>query len=274
MLSADERHQVVEEWNATARAVAPATLPMLIEAQAARTPGAPALSHQGQSLTYDELNRRASRRARVLLAAGAGPETRVALALPRTADMIVAVLATLKAGAAYVPVDVRYPPDRVAQMLGHARPLLSVVTEATRDVLPDGMSALVLDDAAVARHIMAQEDAYVVDAERPAPLLPRHPAYVIYTSGTTGTPKGVVVERANAVNFVTTVEEHFGPDGMARVLASTSLSFDVSVFEILTTLTLGGGPGTGRRPVRTAGGGRLVGQPSHRGANGRAREGA
>ncbi|MEU0009355.1 amino acid adenylation domain-containing protein [Streptomyces sp. NPDC006314] len=240
VLSADERHQLIEEWNATARAVAPATLPALIEAQAARTPRACALSHRGQSLTYDELNRRANRLARVLLAAGAGPETRVALAVPRTADMVVALLAILKAGAAYVPVDVRYPADRIAQMLGHSRPRLSVVTEATRGVLPDGTTALVLDDAGVARHIAAQEDGDVVDAERPGPLLPRHPAYVIYTSGTTGAPKGVVVEHANAVNFVATVEDHFGPDGMARVLASTSLSFDVSVFEILTTLALGG----------------------------------
>lgn len=107
-------------------------------------------------------------------------------------------------------------------------------------MLPEGTVALVLDDPSVARRVQEQEETDIVDAERPGPLLPRHPAYVIYTSGTTGVPKGVVVEHANAVNFVATVEDHFGADGMARVLASTSLSFDVSVFEIVTTLALGG----------------------------------
>ncbi|MFD4371341.1 amino acid adenylation domain-containing protein [Streptomyces sp. NPDC058486] len=239
-LSDGERRRVLEEWNATARPVAPATLPALIEDRAARIPDLPAVSYQGRDLRYGELNRRANRLARVLLAEDAGPETRVALALPRTPDMVVALLAVLKTGAAYVPVDVRYPADRVARMLGDARPRLAVVTGATGGALPEGTAALVLDDPAVARRIEAQEGTDVVDAERPVPLLPRHPAYVIYTSGTTGVPKGVVVEHANAVNFVATVEDHFGAEGMARVLASTSLSFDVSVFEIVTTLALGG----------------------------------
>ncbi|MFG2115858.1 amino acid adenylation domain-containing protein [Streptomyces sp. NPDC048718] len=240
VLSAGERRQVLEEWNATARPVAPATLPSLIAEQAARTPHRPALVYQGRTFDYAELDRRANRLARVLLAEGAGPETRVALALPRTPEMVVALLAVLKTGAAYVPVDVRYPADRVARMLGDARPRLAVVTKASRNVLPEGSVALVLDDPAVTRRVEEQPNAGVADAERPVPLLPRHPAYVIYTSGTTGIPKGVVVEHANAVNFVATVEDHFGADGMARVLASTSLSFDVSVFEIVTTLALGG----------------------------------
>ncbi|MFF9499868.1 amino acid adenylation domain-containing protein [Streptomyces sp. NPDC014656] len=239
-LSEAERRLVLEEWNATGRPVAPATLPALIEARAARVPHRTALTYRGRDLGYGELNRRANRLARVLIAEGAGPEARVALALPRTPDTVVALLAVLKTGAAYVPVDVRYPADRVARMLGDARPLLAVVTEATRGVLPEGTAAVVLDDPAVVRRAAGQEEGNVVDAERPGPLLPRHPAYVIYTSGTTGVPKGVVVEHANAVNFVAVVEEHFGADGMARVLASTSLSFDVSVFEIVATLALGG----------------------------------
>ncbi|MEU7015186.1 amino acid adenylation domain-containing protein [Streptomyces sp. NPDC046385] len=240
VLSDAELRRTLEEWNATARPVPPATLPALIEARAARYPRGPALSHQGRTVDHAELNRRANRLARVLLAEGAGPETLVALALPRTPDMVVALLAVLKSGAAYVPVDVRYPADRVARMLGDARPRLAVVTDATRGVLPEGTAALVLDDPAVTRRVEAQDDTDVLDAERPGPLLPRHPAYVIYTSGTTGVPKGVVVEHTNAVNFVATVEDHFGADGMARVPASTSLSFDVSVFEIVATLALGG----------------------------------
>ncbi|MEU6974978.1 amino acid adenylation domain-containing protein [Streptomyces sp. NPDC046371] len=240
VLSDAERRRTLEEWNATARPVPPGTLPALIEAQAARNPRRPALTYRGRTVDHGELNRRANRLARVLLSAGAGPGTLVALALPRTAEMVVALLAVLKSGAAYVPVDVRYPADRVARMLGDARPRLAVVTGATRGVLPEGTAALVLDDPAVARRVEAQDGTDVLDAERPGPLLPRHPAYVIYTSGTTGVPKGVVVEHANAVDFVATVEDHFGADGMARVLASTSLSFDVSVFEIVSTLALGG----------------------------------
>ncbi|MEU8759663.1 amino acid adenylation domain-containing protein [Streptomyces sp. NPDC048659] len=235
-----ERRRLLEEWNATARPVAPATLPALIGERAAVDPERPALVHGELVLTYGELTRRAHRLARELLAEGAGPETLVALALPRTADMVVALLAVLTAGAAYVPVDVRYPADRVARMLGDARPRLAVVTGATREVLPEGTAALVLDDPAVARRIAERPDGEVADAERPEPLLPGHPAYVIYTSGTTGVPKGVVVEHRNAVNFTATVADHFGAEGMARVLASTSLSFDVSVFEIVTTLALGG----------------------------------
>ncbi|MER8041679.1 amino acid adenylation domain-containing protein [Streptomyces sp. NPDC094032] len=239
-LSEAERRRTLEEWNATERPVAATTLPALMEARAARLPHRPALSYAGRTVDHAELHRRANRLARVLLAEGAGPETLVALALPRSEDAVVALLAVLKSGAAYVPVDVRYPADRVARMLGDARPRLAVVTEATRGVLPEGTAALVLDAPSVRRRVAEQDDADVVDAERPRPLLPRHPAYVIYTSGTTGVPKGVVVEHANAVAFVATVEEHFGADGMARVLASTSLSFDVSVFEIVATLALGG----------------------------------
>ncbi|MFJ2767111.1 amino acid adenylation domain-containing protein [Streptomyces sp. NPDC087300] len=240
VLTPRERHRILVEWNDTARPVAPATLPGLIEARAARRPDAPAVTHAGQELTYGELNRRANRFARLLLEHGAGPEALVALALPRTPDMVVAVLATLKAGAAYVPVDVRHPAGRIARMLGDASPLVVVVADGTGIVPPDGATLVVMDAEQVVRHTAAKPHGDVTDAERPRPLLPRHAAYVIHTSGSTGTPKGVVVEHANAVGLVATVEDQFGPEGMARVLASTSLSFDVSVLEIVTTLATGG----------------------------------
>ncbi|QEU96020.1 non-ribosomal peptide synthetase [Streptomyces kanamyceticus] len=247
VLTPRERHRILLEWNDTARPLppgSPATLPDLIEARAARQPDSPAVAHAGRELTYGELNRRANRFARLLLEHGAGPEALVALALPRTPDMVVAVLATLKTGAAYVPVDVRYPAGRIAQMLGDASPLVVVVDGGTGTntgiAPPDGATLVVMDADPVVRHTAAQSPGDVTDAERPRPLLPRHPAYVIHTSGSTGTPKGVVVEHANAVHLVATVEDQFGPDGLARVLASTSLSFDVSILEIITTLATGG----------------------------------
>ncbi|WP_434599555.1 non-ribosomal peptide synthetase [Streptomyces sp. A5-4] len=240
VLTAQERRRILVEWNATQRAVDPATLPDLFEAQAAQAPDAPAVTHDGSTLTYRELNQRANRFARLLIARGAGPETLVALALPRAPDMVVAVLAVLKTGAAYVPVDVRYPPDRVAHMLADARPGIAVVTAASELALPEGMHRIVMDGESVTRHTMNLGDGAITDAERTRPLLPRHPAYVIYTSGSTGVPKGVVIEQANAVNFVATVKEHFGPEAMSRIFASTSLSFDVSIFEIIAPLAIGG----------------------------------
>ncbi|MFI1104555.1 amino acid adenylation domain-containing protein [Streptomyces melanogenes] len=240
VLSAEERRRILEDGNGPARAVDSATLPQVLEARAARTPDAPAVTHDGTTLTHGELHRRANRLARLLVEHGAGPDTLVALALPRSTDMVVALLAVLKAGAAYVPVDVRYPAERVAHMLGDARPRIAVVSAGAAPDLPPGTHRLAVDEPSVRERAARLPDGDLSAAERTGPLLPRHPAYVIYTSGSTGVPKGVVVEHANAVAFVATVEDHFGPDGMADILASTSLSFDVSVFELLTTLALGG----------------------------------
>ncbi len=121
MLTAAERRRLLRDWNDTARPVPAATLPELFEQQAARTPHAPAVISGGAELTYAELNARANRLARHLITLGAGPERLVAIAMPRSADVIVAVLAVLKSGAAYVPVDPDYPPDRIAFMLADAR---------------------------------------------------------------------------------------------------------------------------------------------------------
>ncbi|MGW7303686.1 amino acid adenylation domain-containing protein [Streptomyces sp. NPDC054829] len=240
VLTPQERERTLVEWNDTARAVESTTLPALIEEQVRRTPSAPALLHAGQELTYDELNKRSNRLARHLLRHGARPESLVALALPRTPDLVVAVLAVLKAGAGYVPVDVRYPETRIAHMLADAGPEVAVVTRESEGHLPVGLPRIVIDDHATERAAADEADGDVTDEERGRPLLPRHRAYVIYTSGSTGRPKGVVVEHANAVNFVATVADRFGPAGMSRILAATSLSFDVSIFEIVTTLALGG----------------------------------
>ncbi|MEE1781909.1 amino acid adenylation domain-containing protein, partial [Streptomyces sp. SP17BM10] len=240
VLTEAERALVLDGWNDTARPVTETTVPELFRAQAARTPHAPAVLHAGTELTYAELDARANRLARLLIAEGAGPERFVALTLPRTADLVVALLAVLKSGAAYLPVDPGYPADRIAHMLDDARPALVLTSTAAADALPADVPALWLDDPAVRERLAALPDGDVTDAERPRPLDPRHPAYVIYTSGSTGLPKGVVIPHRNVADLAAWAACDIGPERLADVLAATSLNFDVSVFELFGPLLSGG----------------------------------
>ncbi|WP_406359393.1 amino acid adenylation domain-containing protein [Streptomyces sp. NBC_00715] len=219
--------------NDTATPHAATTLPELLAAQSARTPDAPAVIHAATTLTYRQLDERAGRLAAHLRAHGAGPDVLVAVALPRTADLVVALLAVLKAGAAYLPVDPRHPAARTRLLLTTARPALLLTDRATAPQA--GLDA----DAAPVLHL---DD---LDLTGPAPHLPTvrvRPddlAYVMFTSGSTGTPKGVAVTHAGVVNGITDLRRtvHAGPG--ERMLAATSVNFDVSVFEIFTALTTG-----------------------------------
>ncbi|MFB6583674.1 amino acid adenylation domain-containing protein [Streptomyces sp. NPDC056402] len=245
LLTPEERRQLLTEWNDTAAAVPEQTVPELFQAQAAATPEAPAVLAGEVVLSYAELDARANRLARFLIARGAGPEQFVALALPRTEQMVVALLAILKSGAAYVPVDPDYPQDRIAFMLTDARPSLVLTARAVSPALPaPGATTpatwLVLDDPELERELAATSDAPVSDAERRAALHGQHPAYAIYTSGSTGRPKGVVVPHRAVADFAVWAAEEMGPQRLAHVLASTSLNFDVSVFELLGPLLSGG----------------------------------
>ena len=239
-LSPAERRRVLEEWNDTGRVIPVVTLPELFEAQAARTPDAPAVVHAGVTMSYAELNARANRLARYLVSLGAGPERLVAVAMPRSAGMIVAVLAVLKAGAAYVPVDPAYPADRIAFMLGDARPVAVLTTMAAGGDLPGGIPQVAVDDPGIVAAVSRLAGDDLAGGERPAVLGPSSPAYVIYTSGSTGRPKGVVVEHRSVVGLLCWARAEFPAGELARVLASTSLSFDVSVFEIFAPLVWGG----------------------------------
>ncbi|MCK7622569.1 non-ribosomal peptide synthase/polyketide synthase [Streptomyces sp. RS10V-4] len=241
LLSAAERHRVLAEFGGPAVPRPRRTLPEVFEAQAARTPHAPAVQAGPDRLTYRELNDRANRLARLLAAAGAGPERFVALALPRTADLAVALLAVLKCGAGYLPVDPGYPAERVAFLFDDIAPDLVLTSAATAGRLPDGPATrLFLDDPGLAERLAAEPAADLRDAERTGPLLPDHPAYVIHTSGSTGVPKGVVVTHASVVALAEWAATAFGPGGLSHVVASTSLNFDVSVFELLCPLLSGG----------------------------------
>jgi amino acid adenylation domain-containing protein len=222
MLTDPERHRILVAWNDTANVAPRTTLPDLFERQVARTPDATAVVFDGASVTYAELNERANRLAHKLIAEGAGPERYVAIALPRSPEMVVALFAVLKAGAAYVPVDPGYPAERITFMLDDARPVL------------------VLDDPDSVRATTGGSAANPTDRDRISPLSPANPAYVIYTSGSTGTPKGVVVTHRNVVALTAWAAAEFGAAELPHVVASTSLNFDVSVFEIICPLLVGG----------------------------------
>ncbi|MGY9063719.1 non-ribosomal peptide synthase/polyketide synthase [Streptomyces sp. CAS3] len=273
MLSAEEQRTLVDTWNPPARRAASTghgTLPELFHAQAARTPDRTAVVRGATRLDYGEVARRANRLARLLIARGAGPETLVALCLPRSADLVPVLWAVLTSGAAYLPVDPGYPVERIRLMLGDARPTLVLATRETAAALPDDCAPLLLDEcdeavwadeaeqadaAAQVDHSARADDAAradtqlddaarpdreLTDADRIRPLLPDHPAYVIYTSGSTGRPKGVVVTHRGVAALAAWAGERFGTTGLGHVVASTSLNFDVSVFELLCPLTAGG----------------------------------
>ncbi|WP_211367718.1 non-ribosomal peptide synthetase [Streptomyces sedi] len=205
----------------------------LFEEQVVRVPGAVAVVAGDVSLTYGELNGRANRLAAVLRSRGAGPERFVAVALPRGADMVVALLAVLKSGAGYLPLDVAYPRERLAFMVEDAGPV-AVVTLTGVEV-PGVLERVELDDPAIVAEL---DNAPVGNAAREFSLM--RAAYVIYTSGSTGRPKGVVVSHEGVANLMGWVREGVGVELMRRVVASTSLSFDVSVFELFGPLVVGG----------------------------------
>ncbi|MFJ8980633.1 amino acid adenylation domain-containing protein [Streptomyces sp. NPDC102282] len=207
------------------------TAPEAVRQWASRTPHAIAVRDAHTSLTYAELDARADALAQLLRERGAGREERVALAVPPSVDTVVAMLAVLRAGAAYLPVDPQYPAARILHMLEDARPVLLLTTTDVRRDLP-------------ARDIpwLALDDPSVRPAHRaPAPGTPHpaDPAYVIYTSGSTGRPKGVVVEHAALAGHMAWMARHLGITPEDRVLARTSTSFDASVWELWLPLMNG-----------------------------------
>ncbi len=227
-----EWRRLVHEWNDTGREIPGDTVTGLVEDQARRTPEAIAVVHEGTALSYAELNAAANRLAWELIGRGAGPEGVVALAVPRSAEMVVAVLAVLKTGAAYLPIDLDLPAARIAFMLADAAPAALVTTEGTG--LPPGEVPRVLMGEAA-----RTADRDPGDRDRVAPLTPAHPAYVIYTSGSTGTPKGVVVEHRAVVNYVTHVRDAYSGLTGTTVL-NAPLSFDFAVTPLFGALTSGG----------------------------------
>nr|QEO75073.1 condensation domain-containing protein [uncultured bacterium] len=229
VLGIGERTKVLKTWNDTARKVPATTLAQQFAEQVRATPRAPALVFEDTTLSYAELDRRANRLARLLVQRGAGPDTVVAIAVPRSLELVISLLATHKAGAAYLPVDPSHPAERNAFVLADAKPALVITTSAAP---MDG--ALVLDSPAVRAELLAQEETpFAVD------LLPSHAAYVIYTSGSTGKPKGVVVPHSGIVNRLAWMQYEYRLTSVDRVLQKTPAGFDVSVWEFFWPLITG-----------------------------------
>ncbi|MFD9064423.1 amino acid adenylation domain-containing protein, partial [Kitasatospora purpeofusca] len=241
LLSPEERHRLLTDWAGSGLpARSPATLPALFEAQVARTPGRTAVVDPGRELTYAELDAEANRLARLLIARGAGPERPVAVALGRSARSVVAMLAVVKAGSAYLPVDPDYPAARIAFLLDDARPVLLLTDDGSAAALPEGEVPLLrLDRPEVLAELAALPAVAPTDADRAEPLTPAHAAYLIYTSGSTGTPKGVVVTHTGLPGLVAAQAEGFGLDEHSRVLQFASPSFDASVAERCDALLTG-----------------------------------
>ncbi|MGA4089446.1 amino acid adenylation domain-containing protein, partial [Ralstonia nicotianae] len=232
LLDEDERVRLLESLNETAAPYPQAsTIHGLFEAQVRRTPEAIAVVHEGQQVSYAELNARANRVAHALRRLGVGPDARVGLCAERSVELVIGLLGILKAGGGYVPLDPSYPQDRLAYMLEDSAPVAVLAQSNTREQL-GALSVPVLDlDGPLEE---AEHDPQVTGLE------PHHLAYVIYTSGSTGRPKGVVVEHRNTVNFLAWAARAFPPASLARTLFSTSLNFDLSVFECFAPLTTGG----------------------------------
>ena len=238
VLPGAERARVVGEWNETGRVVAPVTLAGLFEAQVARTPDGVAVVFEGGCVSFAELDGRANRLARVLIERGAGPERVVALALPRSVEIVVAELAVAKAGAAFLPVDPAYPPERIGFMLADAEP---VVTVTRRDVAGCVAGLVVLGCWwwMIRRRRRRWGGCRVICRRRRPVVVAANPAYVIFTSGSTGRPKGVVVPHAGLASFAAAEAEHYRVRAGDRVLQFPSPSFDASVLELCMSLPAG-----------------------------------
>ncbi|MFI1855249.1 amino acid adenylation domain-containing protein [Streptomyces sp. NPDC020480] len=245
-LTGEERARVLGEWAhrpgarpAEAYERTRATLPQRFEAQARRTPEAPAVADAAGTLTYRRLDEAANRMARLLLKRGVRPGDLVAVALPRGTDLIVALLGALKAGAGYVPVDPGYPPERVTYLLADAAPSAVVCADTGHPALAAHPSAVPLGDPAVRAELAALPGHGVDDAERGAPIRPADRAYVIYTSGSTGRPKGVAVEHRTVDNYLAFARAAY-PGLAEQALVHSPPSFDLTVTGIFGPLTSGG----------------------------------
>jgi non-ribosomal peptide synthetase component F len=230
LLSPAERQQLLVDWNPTAtQHPGGECIHHLFEDQALRTPDMVALVAGKQSMTYRELNQRANRLAHLLQSLEAGPDVLIGIYLERSCELAVALLAVLKAGSAYVPMDPNYPNERISFMIADSKmPLLLTQSELT-DRLPPVAGQVVCIDHVLGHtgRLSEQNPVTAVSAENLACL--------IYTSGSTGRPKGVAIEHRSVIALVHWAGQVFKPEELAGVLASTSICFDLSIFELFVT---------------------------------------
>ncbi len=239
ILDASERCRVLEGFNATARQVPDVTLAQLFEDSAAVNPQSVAMICGTESLCYGELNECANQLAHHLIGLNVGPETTVGVCLECSSELVVVLLAILKAGGVYLPLDPEYPEARLNYILADAAPSIVLTRAALHERLPANLTSLILDADQMRGALRVAAAHNPDDTERIGPLLPRHPAYVIYTSGSTGDPKGAVVEHRALANKVCTLNEFLGVVRAMRYAAITSISFDPLLEQILCPLCAG-----------------------------------
>ncbi|GGP83993.1 non-ribosomal peptide synthetase [Streptomyces melanogenes] len=232
-----ERRTLLTEWSGTSQDwPGPRLLHQLVEQQVDRTPDAVAAVFEGRSLTYRELDRRADQLAARLRREGVGPESRVGVCLPRSLELVVALLGVLKAGGAYVPMDPEYPHERLRHLLTDSS--AQVLLTCPSGGLPDDLLA-----AFPGTVVVLDEDLAVLDGESAervdSGVRPRNLAYVIHTSGSTGLPKGAMNEHEGVVNRLRWMQQRYGLDASDRVLQKTPFGFDVSVWEFFWPLASG-----------------------------------
>ncbi|CAF1875804.1 amino acid adenylation domain-containing protein [Bacillus subtilis] len=242
ILAPEERSSMVTDWQSVSEKIPHACLPEQFEKQAALRPDAIAVVYENQALNYAELNERANRLARMLISEGVGPEQFVALALPRSLEMAVGLLAVLKAGAAYLPLDPDYPADRIAFMLKDAKPAFIMTnTKAANHIPPvENVPKIVLDDPELAEKLNTYPAGNPKNKDRTQPLSPLNTAYVIYTSGSTGVPKGVMIPHQNVTRLFAATEHWFRFSSDDIWTMFHSYAFDFSVWEIWGPLLHGG----------------------------------
>jgi amino acid adenylation domain-containing protein len=246
LISGDERNQILVEFNDLVK-IDPEvktvgrdgceSITQLFEAQALEDPTATALVFGDERLSYETLNGRANQVARYLRGIGVGPEVLVGICLERSVEMIVGILAVLKAGGAYVPLDPSYPKERISHMLSDSEARVLLTNDRHSQALDDYHGTVVSLDGDA--ETIAREDSLNL----PASVVPRRPddlAYVIYTSGSTGKPKGVAIEQRNALALLHWAMGVYDKQQLKGTLASTSICFDLSVFEIFLPLACGG----------------------------------
>jgi len=250
LVNKSERIALLAWGTGPTRECAQTSVPGLFESWVKRTPDVSALEFEHSTLSYSELNARSNRLARYLAGQGVGKGDLVAFMLPRSIDLVVAVLGILKTGAAFVPLDPSYPASRISFMASDADPtvvLLNSITAGLGNAL--GRPGIVLDDAVVNRALCSLPEGDLVDEDRKGPILPDSPAYIIYTSGSTGSPKGVIIAHRGVVNVAAAMVDKLGAGPSSRTLQFASSSFDAFVGE-MTQSVLNGGTLVGARAER------------------------